>query len=40
MRQYVSYDKQPGEAYILERAISTIFNSNLEIKEKYKYVNN
>jgi hypothetical protein len=36
MRQAVSYDKQPGEAYILERAIPTIFNSNLEIKEKYK----
>jgi hypothetical protein len=36
MREYVSWHVQPGEAYLLERAIFTLFNNSFTIKEKYK----
>ena len=36
MRHYVSGHVQPGEAYILERALFTLFNNKFTIKEKYK----
>lgn len=35
MRHYVSWSKQPGEAYLLERALYTIFNNDLDIKEEF-----
>ena len=35
MREYVSWHVQPGEAYILERAMFTLFNNSFTIKEKY-----
>jgi hypothetical protein len=37
LRMLVSWDIRPGEAFILERAIFTIFNNNFIIKEKFKY---
>lgn len=36
MRDYVSWHVQPGEAYLLERAIFTFFNNPFTIKERYK----
>jgi hypothetical protein len=36
MREYVSWHVKPGEAYLLERAIFTLFNNSFTIKEKYK----
>jgi|688.fasta_scaffold334760_2 hypothetical protein len=36
MREIVSWCERPGEAYILERAICTIFDSPFEIKQKYR----
>ena len=36
MRNYVSWDKQPGEAYLLERLLFTLYQNNFNIKEKYK----
>ena len=36
MRYYVSWHVQPGEAYLLERALFTLFNNTFNIKEKYK----
>lgn len=40
MRKFVSWSRQPGEAYILERALYTIFKNDFIIKEKYKNDNN
>jgi len=36
MRDYVSWHVQPGEAYLLERALFTLFKNNFIIREKYK----
>jgi hypothetical protein len=36
MREYVSWHVQPGESYLLERSIFTLFNNSFTIKEKYK----
>lgn len=36
MRNYVSWHHKPGEAYLLERAMFTIFKNNFIIREKYK----
>jgi hypothetical protein len=36
MREYVSWHVQPGEAYLLERALFTLFNNPFNIREKYK----
>jgi len=36
MRHYVSWAIQPGEAYLLERAMFTLFSNNFTIREKYK----
>jgi hypothetical protein len=36
MREHVSWDVKPGEAYILERAMFTLFNNDFIIKDKYK----
>lgn len=36
MREYVSWDVKPGEAYLLERAIFTIFNNSFSINEKFR----
>ncbi len=36
MREYVSWHVQPGEAYLLERALFTLFKNNYIIREKYK----
>ena len=36
MRNYVSWHTQPGEAYLIERALFTLFNGNFIIKEKFK----
>lgn len=35
MKELVSWHVQPGEAYLLERALFTLFNNNFIIKEKY-----
>ena len=35
MRNYVSWDVKPGEAYILERAMFILYNNNFKIKDKY-----
>jgi hypothetical protein len=35
LREATSWYVQPGEAYIIERALNTIFGSNYTIKEKY-----
>jgi hypothetical protein len=40
MRDLVSWDVQPGEAYLLERMMFTLFENNFIIKEKYKNDNN
>jgi len=48
MREAVSWDIQPGEAYLLERAMCTIFgqgstqwwNGDFTIREKYRNTNN
>jgi hypothetical protein len=36
MRNYVSWHHKPGEAYLLERAMFTLFNNNFKIREKYR----
>ena len=36
MRELVSWDVQPGEAYLLERMMFTLFENNFIIREKYK----
>jgi len=36
MREYVSWHVQPGESYLLERALFTLFNNSFNIREKYK----
>jgi hypothetical protein len=36
MREYVSWHRQPGEAYILERAFYTLYTNDFTIKEIYK----
>ena len=36
MRHYVAWAERPGEAYLFERAMCVIFNSNFNIKDKYK----
>jgi len=38
MRYYVSWDVKPGEAYLLERAMFTLFSNNFTIKEEYKNI--
>ena len=40
MRNYVSWNVKPGEAYLLERAMFTLYNNNFTIREKYKNDNN
>lgn len=35
MRRYVNWHVQPGEAYLLERALFTLFKNEFIIKEKY-----
>lgn len=35
MRNYVSWHIQPGEAYLLERALFTLYSNSFIIKEKY-----
>jgi len=36
MREYIGWDIITGEAHLFERAMYTIFNSNYQIKEKYR----
>jgi hypothetical protein len=36
LREASSWYVQPGEAYIIERALNTIFGSNYKIKDKYR----
>lgn len=36
MKEYVSWNVKPGEAYLLERALFTLYNNQFTIKEKYK----
>jgi hypothetical protein len=36
MKEYVSWDVKPGEAYILERVIFTLFNNDFIIKDRFK----
>jgi hypothetical protein len=36
MRNYVSWHHKPGEAYLLERAMFTLYNNNFIIREKYR----
>jgi hypothetical protein len=38
MRHYVSWHVQPGEAYLLERAMFTLFSNNFTIKEQYRNI--
>ena len=35
MREYVSWHVQPGEAYLLERLMFTLFRNNFTIREKF-----
>lgn len=35
MREYVSWDVKPGEAYLLERALFTLFKNSFIIRDKY-----
>ena len=37
MREYVSWTERPGEAYLFERALYSIFNSDYVINDIYKY---
>lgn len=36
LMEYTDWAQKPGEAYILERAMYTLFNNNFIIKEKYR----
>ena len=36
MREYVSWDVKPGEAYLLERALFTLFSNSFIIRDKYR----
>lgn len=36
MRDVVSWHPRPGEAFLLERALYTLYNNNFDIKQKYK----
>jgi len=38
MREYVSWHPRPGEAFLLERALYTIYKNNFEIKNKYRTI--
>jgi len=38
MRSYVSWHVQPGEAYLLERAMFTLFKNNFTIREQYRNI--
>ena len=39
IKKITSWDIRPGEAFILERGIYTIFNNNFTIRDKYKNKN-
>lgn len=39
MRELVSWHVQPGEAYLLERMMLTLFENNFVVREKYKNSN-
>jgi len=35
MVKYVGWDVKPGEAYILERAMFTLYNNEFKIRDRY-----
>ncbi len=38
VRELVSWDIRPGEAFIIERALYTIFNNDFIIKKQYRNI--